>query len=152
MITTIVSGGQSGVDRAALDIALALGIPCRGWCPKGRRAEDGPMDPRYPLTETPTAAYDERTECNVLASDGTLVLRGQSASLGTELTIQLAARHGKPCLLVPLFENPDPGAVHQWADAHRIRVVNVAGPRESQEPGIYQRACSFLRELLAKEE
>jgi hypothetical protein len=148
MITTIISGGQSGVDRAALDVALELGIPCRGWCPKGRRAEDGPIDQRYPLTETPTAAYEERTESNVHETDGTLILRGEQSSLGTEYTIQLAAGYGKPCMVVELFDQPDPATVRQWANEHQIRVLNVAGPRESQSPGIYDRARAFLRQVL----
>ena len=149
MFQTILSGGQTGVDRAALDVALELGIPCRGWCPKGRRAEDGPIDLRYPLTETPTAAYEERTERNVLDSDGTLVLRGEQHSPGTELTIELAARHAKPCLLVELFNQSHAAMVRQWAEEHGVRVLNVAGPRASQSPGIYERAHAYLREVLA---
>ena len=149
MIHTILSGGQTGVDRAALDVGLELGMSCRGWCPKGRRAADGPIDARYPLTETSTAAYEERTERNVLASDGTLVLRGEQSSPGTEFTIELAARHAKPCLVVELFNRPDAAMVRRWAEEHRVRVVNVAGPRASQSPGVYERAKAFLCELLA---
>jgi hypothetical protein len=148
MIQTIVSGGQTGVDRAALDVALELGIPCRGWCPKGRRAEDGTIDPRYPLTETATTAYEERTERNVLDSDGTLVLRGEQLSSGTEFTIELATRHAKPCLVIKLFSQPDAALVLRWAEEHGVCVVNVAGPRASQVPGIYERAIAFLREIL----
>ena len=74
MFTKIISGGQTGVDRAALDVALELGLPCGGWCPRGRRAEDGPIDPRYPLTETPWDGYPQRTEWNVRDADGTLIL------------------------------------------------------------------------------
>jgi hypothetical protein len=148
MFETILSGGQTGVDRAALDVALELDIPCRGWCPKGRRAEDGPIDPRYPLTETPTAAYEERTERNVLDSDGTLVLRGEQLSPGTEFTIELAARHAKPCLVVEIFDRPDAAMVRRWAEEHVVRVLNVAGPRASQSPGIYERGRTFLREIL----
>jgi hypothetical protein len=148
MITTIVSGGQTGVDRAALDVALELGIACGGWCPKGRRAEDGPIPARYPLTENASAAYDGRTERNILESDGTLVLRGQQASPGTELTIELAARHGKPSLVVDLFQQPDPAGVWRWVKENNIHVLNVAGPRESQAPGIHDRVCTFLREIL----
>jgi hypothetical protein len=147
MFQTILSGGQTGVDRAALDVALELGTPCRGWCPKGRRAEDGPIDLRYPLTETPTAAYEERTERNVLDSDGTLVLRGEQSSPGTEFTIELAARHAKPCLVVELFNQPDAALVRRWAEEHGVRALNVAGPRASQSPGIYERAVTFLREV-----
>ena len=148
MITTIVSGGQTGVDRAALVVALELGIPCRGWCPKDRRAEDGPIDSRYPLTETPTATYEERTERNVRDSDGTLVLRGERASPGTELTMELAARLGKPHFVVDLFDDPDVAAVRWWAEENGVCVLNVAGPRASQSPGIYERARDFLRGVL----
>src|SRR6266851_4977853 len=99
MFAKIISGGQTGVDRAALDVALELGIPCGGWCPKGRRAEDGRIPKRYPLVETPTPAYPVRTEWNVRDSDGTLVLARGQASGGTALTIEFATDYGKPCLV-----------------------------------------------------
>src|SRR6266571_9073801 len=83
VVSKIVSGGQTGVDRAALDVALELGIPCGGWCPRGRRAEDGIIPERYPLIETPTTAYPQRTERNVRDSDGTLVLTVGRADGGT---------------------------------------------------------------------
>lgn len=85
---TIVSGGQTGVDRAALDVALALGIPCGGWCPKGRLAEDGPLPDRYPLRETEFEGYSKRTKLNVQDSDGTLLFTRQRPSGGTKLTLQ----------------------------------------------------------------
>src|SRR5207244_8064617 len=122
-----VSGGQTGVDRAALDVALELGISSGGWCPKGRRAEDGPIPERYPLAETPWAGYPQRTEWNVRDSDGTLVLVDGEPDRGTRLTIELAARKRKPCLVVNLTERPDPAAVRVWADDHRAQVLNVAG-------------------------
>ncbi|MCZ6552322.1 MAG: hypothetical protein O7A67_00850, partial [SAR324 cluster bacterium] len=88
----IVSGGQSGVDRAALDAALATGLPCGGWCPRGRRAEDGPIHERYHLLETPSRRYAQRTEWNVRDSDGTLLLTRREPSRGTALTRRLASR------------------------------------------------------------
>src|SRR5438105_15558458 len=88
----IVSGGQTGVDRAALDVALELGMPCGGWCPRGRRAEDGPITDRYPLSETPWSGYPQRTGWNVRDADGTLILTMGQADRGTALTQQLAAR------------------------------------------------------------
>ncbi len=91
----IVSGGQTGVDRAALDAALALGVPCGGWCPRGRRAEDGEIPARYPLRETPLPTYEQRTEWNVRDADGTLVLTRGPASGGTALTLALAERLGR---------------------------------------------------------
>jgi hypothetical protein len=145
----IVSGGQTGVDRAALDVALALGLPCGGWCPRGRKAEDGPIPDRYPLVETPSADYAQRTEWNVRDSDGTLVLtRGEPAG-GTALTIELAQRLGKPCLVVDLNANPDTVVVRTWLGEQNIHVLNVAGPRESQSPGIHEAAQSFLRQVLS---
>jgi len=99
---TIVSGGQTGVDRAALDVALALGIPCGGWCPKGRLAEDGPLPDRYPLRETEFEGYSKRTKLNVQDSDGTLLFTRQRPSGGTKLTLQYAQRIGKPFKVVYL--------------------------------------------------
>jgi hypothetical protein len=148
VIARVVSGGQAGVDRAALEVALALGVPCGGWCPKGRRAEDGPIDPRYPLTETPWSGYPQRTRWNVRDSDGTLVLTSGPPDRGTALTIEAAARIGKPCLVLDLTQSPDPVAVREWTEAHSIRTLNVAGPRESASPGIYAAATAFLNAVL----
>jgi hypothetical protein len=145
MVTKIVSGGQTGVDRAALDVALELHLPCGGWCPKGRRAEDGSLDPRYPLVETPWWGYPQRTEWNVRDSEATLVLTSGRTDRGTQLTIELAARLRKPCLVLNLNEEPSPAAVRKWAEAHRVNVLNVAGPRGSEDPGIYAQATHFLR-------
>jgi Circularly permutated YpsA SLOG family len=149
MFTKVVSGGQTGVDRAALDVALDLGLPCGGWCPRGRRAEDGPIDARYPLTETPWHGYPQRTGWNVRDSDGTLVLTAGPADRGTALTVRLAERIHKPHLQVDLTAEPSAAAVREWAQAHGVRVLNVAGPRESSTPGIGERARRFLREVLA---
>jgi hypothetical protein len=148
-ITFIRSGGQSGVDRAALDVALELGVPCGGWCPRGRRAEDGPIDPRYPLQETPWDGYPQRTEWNVRDSDGTLVLTRGEADRGTALTIKLASRYKKPRLVMDLNDRPDPVKVRAWVEQHDVCELNVAGPRESSRPGIYVEVASFLREVLA---
>jgi len=147
MFTRIVSGGQTGVDRAALDAALALGLPCGGWCPRSRRAEDGPIDPRYPLAETPRPDYPQRTEWNVRDSDGTLVLTLGPPDRGTALTVRLAAKLGRPCLLVNLAAAPRADDVRAWAENHRVRVLNVAGPRENSSPGAYAAAADFLRRL-----
>src|SRR3954447_14624932 len=98
LIQRIVSGGQTGVDRAALDVALALGIPCGGWCPRGRGAEDGLIPERYPLVETPAADASQRTRWNVRDSDGTLILAWGEPTGGTLLTVQACRETGKPHL------------------------------------------------------
>lgn len=145
----ILSGGQSGVDRAALDVALALGLPCGGWCPAGRRAEDGPIPARYPLVETAGADYAERTGRNVEDADGTLVLCAGTLSGGTLLTVQLAGVHDKPCLVIDLRRPWQPRDVLDWLDACAIGTLNVAGPRESGAPGIHRQAADYLHVVLA---
>ena len=144
----VVSGGQTGVDRAALDAAMALGIPCGGWCPRGRRAEDGRIPARYPLRETATPDYPERTARNVCESDATLVLTRGRPRGGTALTIALARRRSRPVLLVDLDGAPDQDEVRAWLAACAARVLNVAGPRESEQPGIHRQAELFLRTVL----
>ena len=144
----IVSGGQTGVDRAALDIALALGISCGGWCPKGRRAEDGVIPERYSLTECSDKRYRVRTEKNVLDSDGTLILKLGRLSAGTALTARLAKEHGRALYVFDLNDSSQIAPVSSWIDTHTIRTLNVAGPRESQRPGIGTRAYEVLKILL----
>ena len=144
MVSSLISGGQTGVDRAVLDVALDLGIPCGGWCPRGRRADDGPINARYPLQETPSAEYAQRTEWNVRDSDGTLVLTRGEPRGGTALTVTFARDQGRPVLVLDLAGVHPAGAVGDWLRREGIRVLNVAGPRESGAPGIYQEALSFL--------
>ncbi len=148
MLKKIVSGGQTGVDRAALDAALALGVPCGGWCPRGRRAEDGEIPPRYPLRETPLPNYEQRTEWNVRDSDGTLVLTRGPPSGGTALTLALAERLGRHCLRMDIAQAQE-GVLRDWLTQHGVRVLNVAGPRESESPGIHALARAFLERALA---
>ena len=147
-IEKIISGGQTGVDRAALDVAFELDIPCGGCCPKGRKAEDGPIDTRYPLQETVSARYPIRTERNVKESDGTLILTWGKPSGGTALTIKFAQKHKKPIWIIDLSMGGDSKAVKEWAKVNRIRILNVAGPPESSVPGIYDQAVKFLRSVL----
>jgi hypothetical protein len=151
-IERIISGGQSGVDRAALDAALESGTPCGGWCPRNRRAEDGTIDPRYPLIETEGSGYAERTARNVESADGTLILTRGELTGGTALAHRLARELGKPCLVVDLSERPDPETARAWIARHHIRSVNVAGPRESQQAGIYSDARQFLIGLMTRED
>jgi hypothetical protein len=148
-VKSIVSGGQTGVDRAALDVALALGLPCGGWCPRGRRAEDGKLPERYPLRETRSAGYPQRTALNVRDSDGTLVLIRGKPDRGTALTIRLAQRYRRPFLVLDLPQATGPAAARRWIKENRILVLNVAGPRESSQPGIHAEAVRFLHALLA---
>jgi hypothetical protein len=144
----VVSGGQTGVDRAALDAARALGVPCGGWCPRGRKAEDGPIDPLYPLVETPDDDYAQRTEWNVRDSDGTLVLTRGRPRGGTAFTIAVAQRLGRPHLVLDLASDPPPDEARRFVEDRGIEVLNVAGPRESQCPGIGEEARRFLEGLL----
>lgn len=153
-VTRIVSGGQSGVDRAVLDFAIARGIAYGGWCPKGGWAEDCPDPPgvraRYPgLRETPDRDTRQRTEWNVRDSDATLVLTRKNAiSPGTSVGIAAAGTHAKPHLIVDI-EAPDAaGRVQAWLRENPdIRTLSIGGPRESEAPGIYQAALSLLETL-----
>jgi hypothetical protein len=140
------------VDRAALDAAMELGIPCGGWCPKGRKAEDGVIPAKYPLVETASAAYRVRTARNARDSDATLILTRGRPRGGTKLTVKYAEARGKPLLVVDLSECPDITTAVAWIVAHQPRVLNVAGPRESQAPGIYEESRRFLLDLLAGRE
>lgn len=149
----IISGAQTGVDRAALDVALSLGLPQGGWCPKGRRAEDGTIDVRYHLMETVTAEYPERTLANIRDSDGTLILVTKplnEISDGTRTTYVAAEEQQKPRYLVNLLANPEVATVLAWIETNSIKTLNIAGPRESQSPGIYQQAVEYLTTLLSK--
>jgi Circularly permutated YpsA SLOG family len=158
----LLSGGQSGVDRAVLDVALARGIAYGGWCPKGGWAEDFPAPPgllaKYPeLKETPLADPAQRTERNVRDADACLILvdaGGVDISAGTALAQDLAHRYRKPLLVVSLR---DPDIVNRgglWLRVQQKRLgdtlaLAIGGPRESEAPGIYQRARSFIEALLA---
>jgi hypothetical protein len=145
----IVSGGQTGVDRAALDVAAELGLGRGGWCPQGRLAEDGAIPARYRLAETATAAYDERTRLNVRDSDATLILNQGPLEGGSRLTADTARALGRPHRVVQLDGAPDPAEAAAWLRDIRPRVLNVAGPRESKAPGIAAKAAAYLRAALA---
>jgi hypothetical protein len=139
MLKKIISGGQIGVDRAALDAALETGFPCGGYCPKDRLAEDGPIDLLYPLTEI-DGGYKERTRMNVEASDGTLIVYQQLIHGGTRLTLDYCLQLQKPRLLIDPLQFSLPEAAKQakeWIAHNEIIVLNVAGPRESDCPQIY---------------
>jgi hypothetical protein len=151
---TIISGGQTGVDRAALDVALELGIPCGGYCPPGRRAEDGAIPDRYPLTELPSPEYADRTRKNVEVAAATLVLHAGDVAGGTRLTLEVCEELGKPMRTVDVTAAGQHTVddVAEWIAREvvpRGGVLNVAGPRESESPGIGARAAAFLRVVLA---
>lgn len=148
-VERIVSGGQTGVDRGALDAAIALGIEHGGWCPRGRLAEDGPIPLHYLLHETEALEYAVRTERNVLDSDGTLVLYKGRLQRGTLLTYRLAQKHARPVMRVRLDLPVDVAKIQQWIVDQRIRVLNVAGPRASSCPGIDAETTELLQRVFS---
>ena len=147
MFRKIVSGGQTGVDRAALDFALANGIEHGGWCPKGRRAEDGMLDEKYNLNETPRRDYRQRTEWNVRDSDGTLIIINRELSGGSLYTLEAVRNTGKPVMVVCLVDGAEEMLVAEWLKNNGVNVLNVAGPRASSEPAIYDMALEFLGKI-----
>lgn len=148
VVSKIVTGGQTGVDRAGLDAAIELGIPCGGWCPQGRRAEDGVIPAKYPLQETEGNSYNKRTKLNVRDSDGTLILNRGELDGGTAHTLALAKKLRKPFLIVDL-DTVEPCQVAEWLDSNKIRVLNVAGPREGKRPGVYSASLDLLLNILS---
>ena len=156
-VTRVVSGGQTGVDRAALDAAIFHGIEHGGWCPLDRRSESGRIPDAYRLIETDSSRYNVRTEKNVLDSDGTLVLYRESLSRGTELTWKLARKHGRPLLAIDIASwakwDTDTVAEHieqirTWIVGENVTALNVAGPRESSCPGISIDATQLMTLVL----
>jgi Circularly permutated YpsA SLOG family len=144
---TIVSGGQTGADRAALDWALTHGVNCGGWCPKSRLAEDGPIDPKYPLKETPSESYSERTEWNVRDSDATVIFSiAPELTGGSKETLEFARQHHKPCLHLHSRLPDGAGQLRTFLEKNNVQVLNVAGPRSSHEPAVGQ----FVRRLLSE--
>lgn len=149
----IVSGGQTGVDRAALDAALALVIPAGGWCPQGRLAEDGVIPEKYPLKELQDGGYPERTRKNVVDSDGTLIIYFDTISDGTELTRKFCVNEAKPHLLIDGGKVDETEAIKQIAgfiQERGVKVLNVAGPRASKDPRGYIFTYDILIKLLSR--
>jgi hypothetical protein len=151
MLKKIISGGQTGVDRAALDFAIRHKIPHGGWVPKGRLAEDGPLHKKYKLTEMPTDSYQARTEMNVIGADGTVIISHGKLMGGSAYTEKMAKKHSRPCLRVDLDQHdvlPAALEILNWLDEHGIKVLNVAGPRASKDPKIYKLVKEILESLL----
>ncbi|MFH1984743.1 MAG: putative molybdenum carrier protein [Pseudomonadota bacterium] len=150
-ITKIISGGQTGADQGALDAAIAMGIDHSGWIPKGRLTESGPLPEKYLLKEMPSKSYPKRTEKNILDSDGTVIIsRGRLAG-GSALTKKLALQHGKPVLHINLKKispKEATGSIFAWTEMHRVAVLNVAGPRASKDPLIYEDVKAIVGGLL----
>ena len=148
----IVSGGQTGVDRAALDAALSVGAPCGGWCPAGRKAEDGPIPAHYPLTEIPGADYIARTRRNVEDSDATPIVAFGAQAGGTRRTVEFCQRLGKPHLIVDALTVPIDEAAGQAAEfvqGRGVQRLNVAGRRASGEGRGYDYAFGLVTPVLA---
>lgn len=146
-LQTIISGGQTGADRGALDAALEMSFPCGGWCPEGRGAEDGTLPPRYPLQELVGAGYRQRTIKNIQSSDGTTIFYFNQPTGGTELTLAQCIKLRKPYQLVDASEISPVRAgevIYQFVQRNGVAVLNVAGPREGRTPGTY----AYVREAV----
>ena len=150
MILKIVSGGQTGADRGALDAAIALGIPHGGWIAKGRLTESGPLPDTYGLQEMATKNNARRTEQNVMDSDGTLILSHGELTGGSALTRECAEKHHRPCLPIDLDATAAFQAalwITSWIEQNRIEILNVAGPRASKDPRIYQATRQIIESV-----
>ena len=150
MIRKIISGGQTGADRAALDAAIKLSIPHGGWIPKGRLTEAGPLSDEYSLTEMPSSSYPLRTEQNVIDSSGTLIISHGRISEGSDYTRKMAIKHQRPWLHIDLNQTPAFKAaniIRLWLDENQIEILNVAGPRASKDAKIYSAVLKLIESV-----
>jgi Circularly permutated YpsA SLOG family len=149
----IVSGGQTGVDRGALDAALAAGFACGGWCPKDRHAEDGPIPERYPMTSLQGGGYRQRTVKNVLDSDGTAILFYESLTGGTLYTHDVCRREHKPYIVLDstrISESGAAAAIMRFVNEREVQVLNVARPRLSKWAEGYAFALAVVGEVIRR--
>ncbi len=146
-IHKIISGGQSGVDRSALDFSLQNNINCGGWCPNGRWAEDGIIPSKYPLVETVETETIYRTMKNIESSNGTLILYNKSMDKGTKQTLNYAQKLNVPVLNIDLSKKISENILQNWIRTHKLKTLNIAGPRESNSPGIYHESLDFLNKM-----
>jgi len=147
MIRKIISGGQTGVDQAALDAAINLDVAHGGWIPKGRITESGPLPEKYKLKETRSSSYADRTAKNVQDADGTLIIARGVLTGGTEYTREMAIKHKRPWLHIDLSQMAAfqaASAINQWILQNEIEILNVAGPRASKDPTVYQEALNII--------
>jgi len=150
----LISGGQTGVDRGALDAALEANFPCGGWCPEGRMAEDGAIADRYPLSELPGGGYAQRTRRNVVDADGTLIIYFSELEGGTEQTLRRCLEAGMPYKLIDGEEigvQRAAEAVTRFIHDHQIEILNVAGPRASKVERSYGYAHDTVRLVLQEQ-
>ena len=146
-VIKIVSGGQTGADRAGLDSAIDWGIAHGGWCPTGRKAEDGAIPPRYDLLESTSANYLQRTEWNARDADATVIFTLRSdLTGGSKKTAEFAQKHGKPWIHLNEGLGIEEAAVQlkSFIAEHGVKVLNVAGSRGSKEPGV----ATFVRAVI----
>lgn len=148
LVHKIISGGQTGVDRAALDAALQTKFPCGGKCPKDRKSEDGCIPDFYPLKEMSSHDYRVRTKANIADSNGTLIITRRKPEGGTLLTVNAALKTGRPVLVIDVDLAPSleetTKEITQWCIKHSIITLNIAGPRASKDPDIYQVAYTII--------
>lgn len=151
-VATIISGGQSGADRGALDAAIEIGIPHGGTCPKGRVADDGTIPEKYKLNENGSKNHADRTEANIVAADGTMIFTFGRLTGGSKLTSELARKYNKPWLHLDLNAEATDYAVkrvREWLAEHEVKTVNVAGGRETESAGLHGAVKDLLTRVFA---
>ena len=151
MIKKIISGGQTGVDQGAIDAAIKYSYPYGGWIPKGRLTENGPLPNEYRLKEMPTSSYPKRTEQNIIDSDGTVIISHGKLTDGSKLTKKLAEKHKHPFFHIDLNKTPAfiaASEINNWVIKHGIEILNVAGPRASKDPKIYEDTTYIIQGVI----